>query len=167
MLEAMCNYPEYQPVIAAAPGISVDLYDRLAPEVKRCSDTFRLEYHSEAALVTSGTATLESALIGVPQIVTYRAVGSKLVYNIFKHILKVKFVSLPNLIVDREIVPELLLHQCTPANVADKLKSILPGGDRRDQQIKDYALMKERLGDIDAAMLTASLIIEELNDDKG
>ncbi|MDE7153069.1 MAG: lipid-A-disaccharide synthase [Muribaculaceae bacterium] len=163
MIKSLDEFAEYQPVMAAAPAISRDLYGELAPGVALCDDTFALEYHSVGALVTSGTATLEAALIGTPQVVTYRAVGSRLVYNIFKHILKVKFVSLPNLILDREIVPELLLHQCTPQRIAEELRAILPGGAKRQTQLHDYTLLRERLGDSDAASQTACHIVNELH----
>lgn len=162
MLSAVKGYADYQPVIAAAPSISTDLYAEIAPGVALCSDTFALEYHSAAALVTSGTATLEAALIGTPQIVTYRAVGSRLVYNIFKHILKVKYVSLPNLIMDKMIVPELLLHQCTPENIRKHLDQLLPGGKGREAQIRGYGELRALLGDTDAAETTAAHIITDL-----
>lgn len=162
MLTAVEPLKEYQPVIAAAPAISPEIYSRLAPGVKLCSDTFQLEHNSVAAIVTSGTATLEAALIGTPQIVTYRAVGSKLVYNIFKHILKVKFVSLPNLIMDRQIAPELLLHHCTPENIRRELIALLPGGESRERQLSDYAELRSKLGEHDAAMTTATYIVDDL-----
>lgn len=162
MLSAVRQFPDYQPVIAAAPAIRESLYGSLAPGVALCSDTFQLEYHSVAALVTSGTATLEAALIGTPQIVTYRAVASKLVYNIFKHILKVKYVSLPNLIMDREIVPELLLYQCTPENIARHMSELLPGGEGRAKQLEDYASLGRLLGDGDAARTAADYIVNDL-----
>ncbi|MDE6267282.1 MAG: lipid-A-disaccharide synthase [Muribaculaceae bacterium] len=162
MMEALKESGNYQPVIAAAPAVPAELYAAIAPGVALCTDTFALEYHSVVALVTSGTATLEAALIGTPQIVTYRAVGSRLVYNIFKHILKVKYVSLPNLIMDRMIVPELLLHQCTPDNICRELKRLLPGGEGREAQQKQYEELRQIIGETDAAQTTASHIISDL-----
>lgn len=164
MLNAVSIFKDYQPVIAAAPSIDRSLYGRLAPGIALCDDTFQLEYHSVAALVTSGTATLEAALIGTPQIVTYRSIGSRLVYNIFKNILKVKFVSLPNLIMNRMIVPELLLHNCTEQNVRKELKELLPGGANREAQLENYRELRQSLGENDAARTAAAHIIHDLTD---
>ncbi len=147
MVEAASRFERFQPVIAAAPGVDKSVYDTVAPGVKRVAgQTFELVAMADAALVTSGTATLETALIGTPQVVAYRAVGSRLVYNLFKHILKVRFVSLPNLIMDREIVTELLLHQCTADNLAGRLAAIVGGGSQRPQMLDDYRRLRERLG---------------------
>lgn len=152
-------------VIAAAPGIDSKIYDEIAPGVKRITgQTFELMNYACAALVTSGTATLETALLGTPQVVVYRAVGSKFVYNVFKHILKVKFVSLPNLIANREIVKELLLHLCTVKNISENLNDIWLGGDKREAMIRDYVELRSLLGTSDAPMLTAQAIYSELTD---
>ena len=129
-------------VIAAAPGIDSSIYDEIAPEVKRITgQTFELMNYACAALVTSGTATLETALLGTPQVVVYRAVGSKFVYNLFKHILKVKFVSLPNLIANRDIVMELLLHLCTVKNISENLYDISDWIDAHQVIIEDLAML--------------------------
>lgn len=152
-------------VIAAAPSIDSSIYDEIAPEVKRITgQTFELMNYACAALVTSGTATLETALLGTPQVVVYRAVGSKFVYNVFKHILKVKFVSLPNLIANRDIVKELLLHLCTVKNISENLNDIWLGGEKREAMIRDYEDLRSLLGTSDAPMLTAQTIYSELTD---
>lgn len=152
-------------VIAAAPGIDSSIYDEIAPKVKRITgQTFELMNYACAALVTSGTATLETALLGTPQVVVYRAVGSKFVYNVFKHILKVKFVSLPNLIANRDIVKELLLHLCTVKNISENLNDIWLGGEKREAMIRDYEELRSLLGTSDAPMLTAQTIYSELTD---
>lgn len=152
-------------VIATAPGIDSSIYDEIAPEVKRITgQTFELMNYACAALVTSGTATLETALLGTPQVVVYRAVGSKFVYNVFKHILKVKFVSLPNLIANRDIVKELLLHLCTVKNISENLNDIWLGGEKREAMIRDYEELRSLLGTSDAPMLTAQTIYSELTD---
>ena len=152
-------------VIAAAPGIDSSIYDEIAPEVKRITGrTFELMNYACAALVTSGTATLETALLGTPQVVVYRAVGSKFVYNVFKYILKVKFVSLPNLIANRDIVKELLLHLCTVKNISENLNDIWLGGEKREAMIRDYEELRSLLGTSDAPMLTAQTIYSELTD---
>lgn len=164
MVKAAENLKDvHQVVVAAAPSIDCKIYDEIAPDVKRINgQTFELMNYACAALVTSGTATLETALLGTPQVVVYRSVGSKFVYNVFKHILKVKFVSLPNLIVNREIVKELLLHLCTVENISENLNEIWLGGKSRDAMIKDYEELRSLLGQTEAPMLTAQTVYSEL-----
>ena len=126
--------------------------------------TFELMHFAEAALVTSGTATLECALLDTPQVVCYRANGVKLSYKIMEKILKVPFVSLPNLIADKAIVPEMLVHLCTPDAVARELGNILPGRPGHDNQLEGYRLMRAILGDTLAAPTTARLLYSDLTD---
>lgn len=163
MVDAASRFSTHMPVIAAAPSIDASLYDSIAPGVRRISGaTHQLVAMADAALVTSGTATLETAVIGTPQIVTYRAVGSKLVYNLFKHILKVKYVSLPNLIMDDNIVPELLLHQCTSDNISAQLSRIVSGGSGRTEMLDGYKELRRRLGNNNAADTTARIIYDDM-----
>lgn len=159
---ARCN-PSLQPVIAAAPGIPPEFYAQYSSFPRIEGDTFRLMHFSEAALVTSGTATLECAIAGTPQVVCYRANGSKLSYNIMKHLIKAPFVSLPNLIADREVIPEMLVHLCTVDSVDAKLKAILEGKPGRDKQLEGYRIMMSRLGEGKAASGAAAIITKELN----
>lgn len=156
------RHADFQPVIAVAPGISAEFYDTYSSFPRVSGDTFRLMHFAEAALVTSGTATLECALAGTPQVVCYRANGSKLSYNIMKHLIKAPFVSLPNLIAGRDIIPEMLVHLCTVDSVDSKLSAILPGGSDRGKQIKGYAEMRQMLGDGTAAATAASIIVNDL-----
>ena len=116
--------------------------------------------HSQAALVTSGTATLETAAIGTPQVVCYRANGSKLSYKLFEHILKVRFVSLPNLIADKEVVPELLLHLCNPDNIAAHLAPLLADSPERSAMLDGYKTVRQRLGSNDSAETARQLIAD-------
>ena len=164
MIGAAKNFDsDYQSVIAAAPGVDEDIYKKLAPGVTRLSgQTFELMKYASAALVTSGTATLEAALLGTPQAVAYRAVGSKLVYNFFKKILKVQFVSLPNLICGREIVKELLLHLCTVDSLSAALADVLPGGSHHSDLLADYAALRALLGTNNAPKTAAQIICLEL-----
>lgn len=155
--------PSLQPVIAAAPGIPPEFYAQYSSFPRIEGDTFRLMHFSEAALVTSGTATLECAIAGTPQVVCYRANGSKLSYNIMKHLIKAPFVSLPNLIADREVIPEMLVHLCTVDSVDAKLKAILEGKPGRDKQLEGYRIMMSRLGEGKAASGAAAIITKELN----
>lgn len=155
-----------QPVIAGAPSIDAELYERLGaggiPIV--WGDSIRLMRLATVAAVTSGTATLECALAGTPQVVCYRANGSKLTYKLMRRLIHVDYVSLPNLICDRTVVPELLLHNCTPAWVHAGLCSLMPGRDARARQIAGYEEMRRRLGTRPAAATAAADIIRRLGE---
>lgn len=163
MCQAVDMMPQYRGVIAGAPGIEPEFYSQFTKLPVLHDQTYSLLAHSHAALVTSGTATLEAALARVPQVVTYRANGSKLSYNIMKRLLSVQFVSLPNLIAGREIIPEQLLHLCTPEQVGERLAAILPDRAPRQAQLDGYEEMRQRLGHQHAADETARRIVESLN----
>ena len=162
MIDAASSFTDYQLVIAGAPGISPDFYHTFISG-KRVSivfeKTYRLLQQSSAALVTSGTATLETAILKIPQVVCYKMGGGKIAYNLFKHILKVKFVSLVNLIADREIVKELLVHLFTTENVKNELDKILNDPDKRKQMLQGYAEVAERLGNPGAPQNAAKKIV--------
>lgn len=163
MVEAAKQFPGYRGVVARISSVDFAIYDRLAPGLSSVTDlTFELLAFSTAALVTSGTATLETALIGTPQVVAFRWNGSKMTYYLFRRILKVDYVSLPNLIAGHEIVKELLLHQCTSENLAKELKKILPGESCRAIQLHDYAEMRSRMGKSIAPDVTAANIYDDL-----
>lgn len=162
MIAVAKRHPELQAVVAGAPGIDMALYRRFTTYPVVSHATFDLMAHAEAALVTSGTATLECALTGTPQIAMYRANGSRLTYELFRRILKIPFVTLPNLIAGREIIPEMLLHNCTPDKVDRRLREILPDGSRRETMIKNYGFMRTRLGNQEAADTAAQIIIQTL-----
>lgn len=158
-----------QPVIAAAPSIDASLYRRVLHENGCRTDyplvagrTMELVSHARVALVTSGTATLETAVIGTPQVVCYRMGGSKILYDFYKMLLKVRFVSLPNLIVDAPVVKELLMHHCSVENVAAELRALLPDSDARRTMLQGYAEMNVRLGDNDCAAVAAAGIVAHL-----
>lgn len=161
MIEAAKRFPDYQYIIAAAPSVPEKFYRATALDSGlqlAFGATHTLLKYSSAAIVTSGTATLETAVIGTPQVVCYRGNGSRLTYNIMKKILKVKYVSLPNLIVANSIVPELLLHNCTPDRIARELAPLLQASPQRDWQLSGYRNMKKRLGTTDASKITAEYI---------
>lgn len=162
MAAAVQPLREYQAVVAGAPGIPMDVYRGITnlPIVE--GDTLNLMAHAEAALVTSGTATLECALVDTPQVVCYRANGSRLSYELMRRILKVKHVSLPNLISGKTIVPEMLLHHCTPELVGKELRMILPKNEGNRRQHDDYAKMRDILGNRHAAQTAAENIINDL-----
>lgn len=159
MMKAISLMPsDIQVAIAGAPGIEENFYKTVSPSSVPViyGRTFDLVHAADAAAVTSGTATLECALIGTPQVVCYRANGKKLSYKIMERILKVPYVSLPNLISEAPIVPELLVHQCTPEAIASHLTALLPGGDARQDQITGYIRMRSILTEADAPSVTAS-----------
>ncbi|MDE7342838.1 MAG: lipid-A-disaccharide synthase, partial [Muribaculaceae bacterium] len=165
MIEAAKRYPEFQYVVAAAPAIPEIFYREVAqdPGLKVAfGATPTLVKYSRAALVTSGTATLETALVGTPQVVCYRANGKKWSYKVMEKLLKVKYVSLPNLIAGNSIVPELLVHKCTVPAITRELTSLLQPSPRREWQLNGYRLMRRRLGTTVAAKYAAELIIDPL-----
>lgn len=162
MLEVAKRFPQFQPIIAGAPGIDSSIYSSMSNFPVVTGVTFELMSIAEAALVTSGTATLEAALLRTPQVVCYRANGSKISYNIFKRILKIPFVSLPNLIANKEIVKEMLVHLCEPNGVEKELRKVIPGGENHQTQLDGYTLMRSRLGSGKAAHTTAQLIYNNI-----
>ncbi len=149
MMEAAKAFPGYVPVLAGAPGIERAYYDRFtgASGVEVVEGmTYPLLANAAAALVTSGTATLETALFGVPQVVCYETPVPRLAAFLRRHILKVEYISLVNLIAGREVVPELVADTFTVGNIRRELARILPGGDRRRQMLDGYAEVARRLG---------------------
>lgn len=157
------QFPQYTVAVAAAPGIPDDFYAGLTKfaVVRGCTHT--LLAHAHAALVTSGTATLEAALAGVPQVVTYRSNGSRLAYNLMKRLLHVSHVSLPNLIAGRDVIPEMLLHYCTPEAVAAELRRLTPdSSEARAAMLEGYAEMRRILDGGNAADNAARIITEDL-----
>ncbi len=130
MIKAASAFPDYQLVLAGAPGIDASYYDRFlqGTDVKRVeAQTYPLLCYAEAALVTSGTATLETALFRVPQVVCYHTPVGKLISFLRRHILKVKFISLVNLIAGEEVVRELVADAMTVANMRRELGVLLKG----------------------------------------
>lgn len=165
MIEACKQFPEHQIIVGGAPSVPLRFYRQVAqyPGLSVVfGSTHTLMKHARAALVTSGTATLETALLGTPQVVCYRANGRKLSYKIMEKLLKVKYVSLPNLIVNSRIVPELLVHQCTVASIAQHLCPLLIGSPERDRQLAGYKQMRSRLGTSVATDRAAQLICASL-----
>lgn len=147
MIEAVKGFDGYTPVIAAVSGIDRGLYEGYAQGLPLVTDaTFDLLQVASAALVTSGTATLETALMKVPQVMLYRHSGSKLTYRLFRGLLKVKYFSLPNLINDNETIKELVMHFCTPQAVAVEFSRIIPGGPDNNRQQSEYQQLIDRLG---------------------
>lgn len=167
MIEAAGRFPHYQSVLAGAPSIDDDYYK---PFVAGTSvhlvrnQTYALLAHSTAALVTSGTATLETALFNVPQVVCYRTPIPRIIRWAFNHILKVDYISLVNLIADKEIVQELFADRFTTDNIAEELALLLPGGQGREPMLAGYRDVCERLGDEVAPDNAAQLMVRLLKE---
>lgn len=160
MIEAARSFPQYQFVVAGAPGIEPDFYKRYIDSSTKIvfGQTYRLLQQAEAALVTSGTATLETALFRVPQVVCYYTAAGKLVSFLRRHILKVKYISLVNLIADCEVVTELVADGMTVANIKKELAKIVPGGSGRSLMLSEYDRLIAILGEPGASERAASQI---------
>ena len=164
MIEAAKGFADYQLVIAGAPGIDADIY---APYLNRnrvsviYDATYRLLAQSSAAVVTSGTATLETALLKVPQVVCYAMPGGVLAYNLFKRWLKVNYVSLVNLIADRLVVTELLVHHCTAERIREELNFILHDKGVHERIASGYDEAIRRLGTPGAPLRAAQSIVQD------
>lgn len=149
MIRAASAFPDYQLVLAAAPGISPEYYAEFVKGTNLqviFGRTYRLLQQADVALVTSGTATLETALFRVPQVVCYHTPVGKLVSFLRKHILKVKFISLVNLIAGREVVRELVADTMTVENMRNELKRLLFQEDYRRKMLDGYGEMARLLG---------------------
>ena len=166
MLTAASRFKDYRLVIAGAPNIELDYYKRYIPEgvdaEVKFGQTYTILRGASAALVTSGTATLETAILRVPQVVCYYMAPPKLVTFVRKLILHVPFISLVNLVAGREIVTELVADGMTVENVERHLAEILPGGKRREQMLSDYEEMNQILGGPGASERAAKEMINAL-----
>jgi lipid-A-disaccharide synthase len=140
MLEASRAFPDFQFVVAEAPGQDSDFYDEILldyPNAGRTKNqTYSLLMHAQAACVTSGTATLETALFGVPELICYK--GSPISYQIAKRLIKVKYISLVNLIMDKPVVKELIQDEMNVENIVKELKKLLSDEPTRNQLSTDY-----------------------------
>lgn len=147
MLEVSRMYPSYQFIVAKAPGQEDSFYESILlqyPNVSSVRDqTYPLLLQAKAALVTSGTATLETALFGVPEVVCYK--GSAVSYQIAKRLIKVKYISLVNLIMDKPIVKELIQNELTIRNLRKALHEILTNEEKLQQLKADYADLRHLL----------------------
>lgn len=164
MIEVARSFRDYQFVVAGAPGITNEYYRQYIDTDTNIifSQTYRLLQHSVAAMVTSGTATLETALFGVPQVVCYYMAAGKLVSFLRKFLLKVKYISLVNLITGTETVRELVADEMSVSNLKHEFAAILPGGTKRDAILKGYADLKLILGKPGASEKAATNIVSSL-----
>lgn len=174
MITASARYADrFRLVLACAPAIEDAFYqeimERTGPAKSIVSlvkdDTYALLSHATAALVTSGTATLETALLHVPQVVCYKTPVPRLIRWAFNHVLSCRYISLVNLIADRDVVAELFADRFTTDNIATELARLLPGGTGREAMLKAYQEVEERLGNEvapdNAARLMVNLLRQE------
>jgi lipid-A-disaccharide synthase len=161
---------DYELVLAGAPSIEPSYYEQfLQGSTVRLvvNQTYPLLAQATAALVTSGTATLETCMFGVPQVVCYETPVPTLIAFLRRHLLKVKYVSLVNLIADREVVRELVADTFSVENIRRELEQILPGGSGRQQMLSDYEQVYRRLGNSHAADEAARIMVELLHSATG
>ncbi|PWB19052.1 lipid-A-disaccharide synthase [Flavobacterium sp. HTF] len=162
MLSVVDDFQEYEFVIAGAPSQEYEFYQQFITNknIKFISNkTYDLLRSSTAALVTSGTATLETALFKVPEVVCYK--GSNISYQIAKRIITLKYISLVNLIMDKEVVTELIQSDCNTKRIKEELKKLLEPA-YREKLLKNYDILEEKLGGIGASKKTAKLIVADL-----
>ena len=165
MIEAADGFADYELVLAGAPSIERSYYDKFIGGTRVRfidNDTYALLSHSAAALVTSGTATLETALFDVPQVVCYKTPVPRLIRFAFNHIIKVKYISLVNLIADREVVPELLADRFSVANIRHELSRNLTDSEVTAHMMRGYGSVHERLGNLEAPDNAARQMVELL-----
>lgn len=164
MLRVAAQFPEYQPIIAGAPGIDPAYYQQYTDDSVRIlfQQTYPLLQHSDAALVTSGTATLETALFRVPQVVCYYVPAGRLASFIFRHFFHTPYISLVNLISGKEVVQELFGARFSEENITTELKRIIHDKTYRETMLQNYDEMIRILGKPGASIRTAELIVKRI-----
>ncbi len=162
MLEALEDFQCYQIIVACAPNLDDKEFEIYQNKNVRFikGNTYGILANAEAALVTSGTATLETALFKVPQVVCYKS--SSISYFIAKKLVHIKFISLVNLIMNKEVVKELIQKECIPKNVRCELKNVIIGGKKRDLILEDYNLLIEILGGKGASKKVAQTLLKTI-----
>lgn len=163
MLTLVEAFPAYHFVIAGAPNMDEALYKELIGSRKVSvvfGQTYQLLQQSEAAVVTSGTATLETALFGIPQVVCY--IGNALSYQIAKRLVNVKYISLPNLILDSDLLTELIQNDCNPERLKTELAQIVIGGAKRESMLKAYQDIHGMLGLGGASQKVAQYLLKTI-----
>lgn len=168
MLGNPAAFPEHQFIVAGVNNLPEEMYAeaKAHPQVKIVyEDTYNLLTQAEAAVVTSGTATLETGLFQVPQVVVYKT--STVSYAIAKKLIKVAYISLVNLVANKEAVKELIQKDCNAENVTAELQLIVEGGHKRPQIMQDYADLKELMGETGASARAGKLMVKYLNEMRG
>lgn len=163
MLPLVDLFPQYHFVIAGAPNMDLALYKELIGDKQVdvvYGQTYPLLQQAEAAVVTSGTATLETGLFEIPQVVCY--IGNAISYQIAKRLVHVKYISLVNLILDKEAVTELIQNECTTERLAEELSLVIAGGNKRNQVLEDYTQLKKMLGKGGASKKVAQAVLKTI-----
>ena len=163
MIRVASHFPDYQFVIAGISSLDKSLYKDIMGQSDVFfveNQTYELLQNSSAALVTSGTATLETALFSIPEVVCYKATGFS--YRLAKWMIKVKFISLVNLIMDREVVKELIQGDMNEDNLVKELDQLLHNGKRQRKLLEDYEELKDKLGNVGASEKAAGIICESV-----
>ncbi len=166
MLKMVDEYPNYQFVIGCAPSLPESFYKSIIDKENvhlLFNKTYPLLQVASAALVTSGTATLETALLYVPEVVCYK--GNKISYLIAKNLIKVKYICLVNLIMDKPVIKELIQNDLTPENIKQELDLLLTNHAKQRAVLEDYDELRHVLGDAGASDNAASIIVSDLKKD--
>ncbi len=166
MMEVARKFPDNQFIMACAPSMEREFYESIIG--KKCNnikllfgETYSILRHCRAAIINSGTASLEAALIGVPQVVCYG--GNEISYQIAKRVVKLKYISLANLIMDRGLFKELIQHDCTPTLISQELEKLLHDDAYRGKMMEDYVQVREVLGGKGASAKVAKAMYDELD----
>jgi len=165
MVDAGLHFPDYQVIIAGAPGIEADLYNSVLKGRDLSvvfGKTYELLQQSKAAVVNSGTATLETALVGTPEVVVYHVPLGRIGYFVKEMVVRVKFVSLVNIVAEKLIVKELLAHLFTVKNIAAELDLILNNTNYRQTMLQNYSIIKKALGEPGTAERAAKKMVKHL-----
>ena len=161
MLKAVSHFTNYQFVVAGVSSIDKSLYKQIMGNTDAFlieNQTYELLQNASAALVTSGTATLETALFSVPEVVCYKATGFS--YRLAKWMIKVNFISLVNLVMNKQVVTELIQGDLNEGNVVKELDELLHNGKRQRKLLEDYEELKDRLGNVGASEKAAAVVWE-------
>lgn len=167
MLKVVDQFPNYQFVVGCAPSLPLSYYKSIIGDANVrlvVNKTYQLLQVSSAAVVTSGTATLETALFYVPEVICYK--GNPISYLIAKNLINVKYICLVNLIMDRPVVKELIQNDLTPDNIADELRLLLTNHKRQRQLLDDYEELRMILGNAGASKNAASIIVSDIKNVK-
>jgi lipid-A-disaccharide synthase len=164
MLDAVKSLKNHQIVIAGAPNQTAKMYDEF--EAQGCKiifgQTYDLLSNSEAAIVTSGTATLETAILNIPEVVCYK--GSWISYFIARSLIKINYISLVNLIMDQQIVKELIQGECNPFKIREELDLLLNDKNYREAMLSNFEIMREKLGGQGASKKVAHSLLKTISE---
>lgn len=171
MLQAVEGFPEYEVIISGAPGVEPEFYASFLtnyPSVRVVTgQTYALVRSASAAIVNSGTATLETALLDTPQLVVYHVYGGRLTYWLKDRIIKTRYISLVNILMNKEVVKELVAHLMTAENIAAELERILNHQERRQQMLDQYRQLQLQLGPPGTAARAATYLVDALKNGPG